>query len=128
VSDEEHDYLAPANAADDRPPVSQPSLSPLDDDRFAAMHGRPPYRIAGIPPGIISADDFDVTEEALDALNNWPELADVQALVAAAREVANEPMRFHPIAGYQFETDVRKPLRAALARFADSPNERERRQ
>lgn len=30
--------------------------------------GRPPYRVAGVPAGIISADDYDVTDEAFKAL------------------------------------------------------------
>lgn len=33
-----------------------------------SIPGKPPYRIAGIPPGIISSDDYDVTDEALAAL------------------------------------------------------------
>lgn len=41
----------------------------------ATPGGKPPYRIAGIPPGIISADDYDVTDEALAALALTPELA-----------------------------------------------------
>lgn len=41
--------------------------------------GKPPYRIAGHPPGIISDDDYDVTDEALAFLALAP------ALVAVAR-------------------------------------------
>ena len=40
----------------------------LDALREALGNTKPPYRIAGIPPGIISADDFDVTDDVLDAL------------------------------------------------------------
>lgn len=36
---------------------------------IAGLPGVPPYRIAGIPPGIISADDYDVTDEALAFLD-----------------------------------------------------------
>lgn len=38
------------------------------------LPGEPPYRIAGIPEGIISADDLDVTEEALEALARFETL------------------------------------------------------
>jgi hypothetical protein len=34
--------------------------------------GKPPYRIAGIPSGIISADDWDVTDEVLAFLAALP--------------------------------------------------------
>jgi hypothetical protein len=40
-----------------------------------ASLGKPPHRVAGIPAGIISEDDFDVTEEAFAALAAFPELA-----------------------------------------------------
>jgi hypothetical protein len=43
----------------------------------ALMHGKLPYRIAGLPPGIISADDYDVTDEALDLLAALPALIEV---------------------------------------------------
>lgn len=50
--------------------------------------GRPPYRIAGIPPGIISADDYDVTDEALEALVSLDALVEqLEALAKAARPI-----------------------------------------
>lgn len=54
--------------------------------QHAASLGEPPHRVAGIPAGIISADDYDVTEEAFAALAAYPDLARLlaQALDALA--------------------------------------------
>lgn len=54
------------------PPLPSPAdrLRALADGLCAA-----PHRVAGIPAGIISADDFDVTDEAFAALALAPDLA-----------------------------------------------------
>ena len=57
----------------------------MSDSKPHSVPGKPPYRIAGAPSGIISADDWDATDEALEALASYNELVEqYQALHAAA--------------------------------------------
>lgn len=43
----------------------------MSDTNQQKIPGESPYRIAGIPSGIISADDIDVTDEAFAALTSY---------------------------------------------------------
>lgn len=66
----------------------------------------PPLRIAGIPPGVISASDYDVTDEVLEL---WPDA--VRLLVDMAAELEKH-------ASYDQDYINKPKAEHLLARFA----------
>jgi hypothetical protein len=71
-----------------------------------ASLGKPPHRVAGIPAGIISEDDFDVTDEAFAALAAFPDLARLaldmgEALRMLRNELWEQQERDAPPHGYK---------------------------
>lgn len=89
-------------------------------DRLA---GEPPYRIAGIPSGIISADDYDVTDQAFAALARYNALVEI-ARAAERVAMGMTPLRSLPGVEGTIGTDDLHALRAALARLGEQTEER----